>query len=511
MTPDSPEALRQTLVDKLGVIDEEVWRQAVEQTKSASGILDWLGKAIRCHLYNGALPLLTKYQIDAIRAGNQEKLILLVGGEAWLLLKPLPSGGQAEVFLASPRPCVKTAASLGVLKRPSKPASLGPLQNEIRILRGLHHPNIAELLASDLETGVAVTRFVNGPSLDAMLDQGRRLSILLTVQIGIQICKALVPLHADNKIHKDLKPPNILWGDNGLSVLIDFGLVEDPSAGPVQFRGTPHYIAPEVYFDDPGKVDARADVYGLAATLYCLLTGQPPRFQQCLDRVHYQSERARLDEARFRMLDSSLDCDVHRFRSDVPHQLSELIVQSLRFEPSQRPNNVSQLADSLRSIRQQIRRAAEVERECHLLADSLLRLYRQGNRPDFEVFDLARNAKALKGDLERKLASLTWLAEMKVRPLKLTGIGTDAALHCRTVALLEQLEFLCRSLGVVGLQPTDRRNKAAMVTALEGIRDASVLAFGIAHEWLTFLQKMGCQHLPIGKAADTEKQLTASI
>ncbi len=123
-----------------------------------------------------------------------------------------------------------------------------------------------------------VMRFVEGQSLEAVLQKRRGpLPVGEALAIGLALCAILEVLHAHERtvIHRDIKPANVLRDRGGRIVLADFGTAcfVDSSVEAL-FRGTQGYAAPEQSGGIP--VTPAADVYGLGATLYELLTGQFP-------------------------------------------------------------------------------------------------------------------------------------------------------------------------------------------------------------------------------------------
>ena len=112
----------------------------------------------------------------------------------------------------------------------------------------------------------------------------------------LDVCNAIDYAHSRGVIHRDIKPANIILGKHGETLVVDWGLAKavgraDPSAGeqtiapsssgssetlPGSALGTPAYMSPEQAGGDLDRLGPRSDVYSLGATLYCLLTGQPP-------------------------------------------------------------------------------------------------------------------------------------------------------------------------------------------------------------------------------------------
>src|SRR6478736_3726442 len=122
-------------------------------------------------------------------------------------------------------------------------------------------------------------RFVDGPSLQALIRKSRPLSRGETLRIAEQIGGALDAAHAADLIHRDLKPANILLTEaERHSYLCDFGLAKRTSTRGVTragaFMGTIDYCSPEQIRGEP--LDGRSDVYSFGCVLYHCLSGEAP-------------------------------------------------------------------------------------------------------------------------------------------------------------------------------------------------------------------------------------------
>lgn len=155
---------------------------------------------------------------------------------------------------------------------------------EAQTLAKLQHPNLVSVLDHFELNGNAylVMRFVEGPSLEAIIQQQGAQPEERVLEWARQLLQVLAYCHEQGVIHRDIKPANLVVQANGQIVLVDFGLVKLWDATNSATRtamigmGTPEYAPPEQYSMQLGSTDPRTDLYGLGATLYHVLTGQAP-------------------------------------------------------------------------------------------------------------------------------------------------------------------------------------------------------------------------------------------
>jgi serine/threonine-protein kinase len=195
----------------------------------------------------------------------------------------LGAGGMATVYRAVDRKHGRRVA-IKVL-RPELGAVLGVdrFLAEIQVTAALQHPNLLPLFDSGEAAGLLfyVMPFVDGESLRDRLARERQLPVDDAVRIAATLGSALHHAHEQGVIHRDLKPENVLL-QNGLPLIADFGIaLAVRNAGGARVTqtglslGTPQYMSPEQAAGDRA-LDARSDVYSLAAITYEMLTGEPP-------------------------------------------------------------------------------------------------------------------------------------------------------------------------------------------------------------------------------------------
>jgi hypothetical protein len=176
----------------------------------------------------------------------------------------------------------RTHVALKSLNR-SDIASIYDLKNEFRTLADLSHPNLVALyelfaereqwfIAMELVKGADFLTYVRPGGPDQPYDLGR------LERAMCQLADALCYLHAHGKLHRDIKPPNVLVTDSGDLKLLDFGLttdlVPDAAGDTIRIRGTPGYVSPEQAVGRPAT--EASDWYSVGVILFESLTGQRP-------------------------------------------------------------------------------------------------------------------------------------------------------------------------------------------------------------------------------------------
>ena len=161
---------------------------------------------------------------------------------------------------------------------------LARFDREAKVAGALSSPYVVPVLGSGTHKGAPylVMPLLDGLDLASLLERTGALHPTVAVRIACHVCRALIESHSAGVVHRDVKPANIyLHHDSSGAVtarVLDFGLAKVLQSSTLtrtgSFLGTPHYMAPEQVIDAK-RVDERADVWSVGATLYAALSGAP--------------------------------------------------------------------------------------------------------------------------------------------------------------------------------------------------------------------------------------------
>lgn len=191
-------------------------------------------------------------------------------GGRYRIEEVLGSGGEGVVYKAWDS---ETAQSIALKSLHfESPTTIPALKREFRILRDLTHPALVQLreLVVGEDHSFFTMDYVRGVDMLSAIDAGHDLGDLF-----LRLAEVLEFLHQFDRVHRDIKPTNILVDAAGRLTLLDFGVaVWLGQGGGRVFAGTPQYIAPELYAG--GAVTVAADAFSVGVLLFEALTGAPP-------------------------------------------------------------------------------------------------------------------------------------------------------------------------------------------------------------------------------------------
>ncbi len=200
----------------------------------------------------------------------------VVGGR-YRIADRISAGAMGAVYRATDEAEGREVA----IKLLTNPGQAARFDIEARLLGRLTHPRVVKVI-DHLEDGGRswlVMELVAGTDLARLLEQrgspGLPLAQVLDISRGA--AEALEYVHEQHVVHRDVKPHNLIAGEDGV-VLVDFGVAREQADDGEGTRGigTPKYMAPEVLVGE--GVSPRSDVFGLAATVWALLAGTPPAY-----------------------------------------------------------------------------------------------------------------------------------------------------------------------------------------------------------------------------------------
>jgi serine/threonine protein kinase len=282
--------------------------------------------------------LLTYFQAKQLLRGKWRGF--RIGG--YRVLERLGSGGGANVFLCD-HVVMRHRVAIKVLSQApgDDSASLQRFYREARAGAALRHPNIVRAydVGCDGRLHFLVMDYVDGSNLRTIVRRQGPLSLLRATHYIRQAALGLQHAHERGIIHRDVNPGNLLLDRRGTVKMLDLGLarfLHEPEPDPGDIVGTADYMAPEQARDSL-TVDRRADIYGLGATFYYLLTGQAPFAEaETLARklICHQAATPR---------------PLRELRPEVPETLAAIVDRMMAKEPRQRFQSAAEVVAVLAS------------------------------------------------------------------------------------------------------------------------------------------------------------------
>lgn len=275
--------------------------------------------------------------------------------ERYVVSQVIGRGGMGSIYLAEDNrlsgriTAIKEVFQAKDLSDELRDQGREQFYQEASVLARLDHPNLPKVsdFFTQQDRDYLVMDYVPGDDLKSLMDRARRqgeyLPIVDVLKWADQIVDALNYLHSQDPpvIHRDIKPSNLKLTPNGLIKLVDFGLVkqmvpDEMTVTVIQGRGTATYTPLEQYGGDTGHTDPRSDLYALGATLYHLLTNQPPA------------------EAKQRFLRPDTLVPPSEINPSISSAFEQAVLWAMELHPDQRPPSAAVLAEALSQGRRHI-------------------------------------------------------------------------------------------------------------------------------------------------------------
>jgi eukaryotic-like serine/threonine-protein kinase len=260
-------------------------------------------------------------------------------GNRYRVLSRLGGGGMADVFVAEQAQLARRVVIKVLHPHLARdPEVAERFRREAEAAAKLVHPHICCIhdYGATQDVVFTVMPFLEGGSLADAIQKARFIDAARASAVAVQVACALDYAHRRGVVHRDVKPDNVLFDDDGNASLTDFGIATARFHGRLtasgRAMGTPHYMSPEQAM---GKlVDGRSDIYAVGILLYEALVGFPPFDGADSFSVSYKQ----VHEAAVPPVEVS---------SRVPTELSEIVMRCLAKTPSARYSRGHDLADAL--------------------------------------------------------------------------------------------------------------------------------------------------------------------
>lgn len=275
-----------------------------------------------------------------------DPLIGALLGSSYRIERALACGGMGRLYEASHTRLPRRVA-IKVLHEPhaQKRDAVRRFEREASALARIDSPHVLPVLdfvRTPDGRGAIVTPLLEGEDLQSLLERTGTLPPADAARIAREMCRGLAAAHAEGIVHRDLKPSNVFLVRRGggppMVKLLDFGVAklgQDDMTRTGVVLGTPAYMAPE-QASGSARVSPAADVYGVGAVLYRMLTGRMP----------YEGDDAA------QVLRRLLDAAPKRpsaFRP-VPSDLEAVVQRAMARDPSERFPSIAALGEALDAL-----------------------------------------------------------------------------------------------------------------------------------------------------------------
>ena len=240
----------------------------------------------------------------------------------------LGRGGMAAVYLALDLALNRKVAIKTMLPElVSREGMVERFKREAQTAAGLSHPHIIQIFSvkQTKELVYFVMKFIEGRSLESVINEKGKLSVEMTQIVLSQVASALAYAHRKGVVHRDIKPANIMIDEDGWAIVTDFGIAKVQEAQNLTATGTaigtPHYMSPEQFHNK--AITGQSDQYSLGVVAYEMLLGRKPfdgaTYAEIITQHLFEEPP-----------------DLRAARPDVPEHVAAAVKRMLSKDPAQR-------------------------------------------------------------------------------------------------------------------------------------------------------------------------------
>ncbi len=323
-----------------GLCTDEELRRSLEELKSRHKTDPIMLKDLMIDL-----GYVTSSQAERLKTDIKESKAAAHQIPGYKIIGKLGAGAMAIVYEAKQLSLNRTVAIKILPKRFSEnPEYVERFYKEGQAAGKLNHNNIVQAVDVGEAGGYHyfVMEYVDGKTLYDDLSKGKILDEEKALDVVIQVARALGHAHSNGLIHRDVKPKNIMINSEGIVKLADMGLarettdIEAAQTEAGKAYGTPYYIAPEQIRGEV-DIDGRADIYGLGATFYHIVTG----------RVPFMAENP-ADVMRMHLREQLIPPD--HINTSLSAGVCEVIEVMMAKRKEDRYNNIAELLEDLEAV-----------------------------------------------------------------------------------------------------------------------------------------------------------------
>lgn len=293
--------------------------------------------------------------------------------ERYQIKGTIGSGGMGVVLLGYD-PNLGIDVAIKMLQKDADEKAIARLQREAMLAGRLNHVHIGKVLdfgTAEDESPYMVMEYFKGQTLADLINYKNGLSFEEARGIFVELCEALLHAHHQGIVHRDLKPSNVFLAKQGQGIhggisvkLLDFGVAKvETNSGEItaagSIVGSPAYMSPELA--EGVDADHRSDIYSLGCLMFETLVGKPPfQGKTVLETIQMHRNNA-----------PPLVSEVLLGSSDVPREIDEIIDKCLQKLPANRPQQVSEILQSLIPVEQIAKSEIQEESKYIKVRDSI--------------------------------------------------------------------------------------------------------------------------------------------